>query len=93
VLPRGEAHAVQDPVDGATSVGQIAEEAGVAVPTVYTSAGTKPALLRQLLDRMDQVAGIPELAAELMASDDAHDADHPDMVLDTTDWQGSRSRT
>jgi AcrR family transcriptional regulator len=57
---------------GATSVGQIAEEAGVAVPTVYTSAGTKPALLRQLLDRMDEEAGIPELAAELMASDDAH---------------------
>jgi AcrR family transcriptional regulator len=56
---------------GATSVGQIAEEAGIAVPTAYTSVGTKPALLRQLLDRMDEEAGIPELAAELMASDDA----------------------
>jgi AcrR family transcriptional regulator len=56
---------------GATSVGQIAEEAGVAVPTVYASAGTKPALLRQLLDRMDEQAGIPGLVAELVASDDA----------------------
>jgi AcrR family transcriptional regulator len=56
---------------GATSVGQIAEEAGVAVPTVYASAGTKPALLRQLLDRLDEQAGVPGLAAELVSSDDA----------------------
>lgn len=58
---------------GATSVGQIAEEAGVAVPTVYASAGTKPVLLRQLLDRLDEQAEVPELAAEIMASDDALD--------------------
>jgi AcrR family transcriptional regulator len=56
---------------GATSVGQIAQEAGVAVPTVYASAGTKPALLRQLIDRIDEQAGVPGLAAELMASHDA----------------------
>ena len=54
---------------GATSIGQIAQQAGVAVPTVYTSAGTKPALLRQLLDRMDEEAGIPKLAAEVMFGD------------------------
>ena len=55
---------------GATSVSQIAEEAGVAVPTVYASAGTKPALLLQLIDRIDEQAGVPGLAAEIMASDD-----------------------
>jgi AcrR family transcriptional regulator len=56
---------------GATSVGQIAEEAGVAIPTVYVSAGTKPALLRHLIDRLDEQAGVPGLAAELVSSDDA----------------------
>lgn len=50
---------------GATSVAEIAEEAGVAVPTVYASVGTKATLLRLLLDRIDEEAGIGELAAEL----------------------------
>jgi AcrR family transcriptional regulator len=50
---------------GATSVAEIAEEAGVAVPTVYASVGTKRTLLRLLLDRIDEEAGIGELAAEL----------------------------
>ena len=45
--------------------------AGVAVPTVYASAGTKPALLRHLIDRLDEQAGVPGLAAELVSSDDA----------------------
>ena len=48
---------------GATSIAQVAEEAGVAVPTVYSSVGTKPTLLRLLLDR------IGELAAELATTD------------------------
>lgn len=48
----------------ATSVAQIAEEAGVAVPTVYASVGAKPMLIRKLLDRIDELAGIPELGAE-----------------------------
>lgn len=50
---------------GATSIAEIAREAGVAVPTVYASVGTKPTLLRLLLDRIDEEAGIGELAAEL----------------------------
>jgi AcrR family transcriptional regulator len=56
---------------GATSVGQIAEAAGVALPTVYASVGTKATLLRLLLDRIDEQAGIAELAARLVAADDA----------------------
>jgi AcrR family transcriptional regulator len=35
---------------GATSVGQIAARAGVAVDTVYAAAGRKPALLRELFE-------------------------------------------
>jgi AcrR family transcriptional regulator len=53
---------------GATSIAQVAEEAGVAVPTVYASVGTKATLLRLLLDRIDEEAGIAELAAELNAA-------------------------
>ncbi len=60
---------------GATSVGDIAAEAGVAVPTVYTSVGPKPALLRRMLDWVDQQADIPALAGELRTSSD------PDRVL------------
>lgn len=56
---------------GATSIAQIAEEAGVAVPTVYASVGTKPTLLRLLLDRIDEEAGVAGLAAELYAATDA----------------------
>ncbi len=53
---------------GATSVGDIAAEAGVAVPTVYTSVGPKPELLRRMLDWVDQQADIPALAGELRTS-------------------------
>jgi AcrR family transcriptional regulator len=48
-----------------TSIADIAGEAGVAVPTVYTSVGAKRLLLRQLLDRIDEQAGVGELAASL----------------------------
>jgi len=50
-----------------TSIAEIATEAGVAVPTLYTSVGTKPALLRQLLDTVDEKAGVAELARRLHA--------------------------
>jgi AcrR family transcriptional regulator len=52
---------------GRTSIADIASEAGVAVPTLYTSVGTKPALLRQLLDGVDERAGVGELARRLHA--------------------------
>ena len=48
-----------------TAIADIAAEAGVAVPTVYASVGAKPLLLRHLLDRVDQKAGVAELAAQL----------------------------
>lgn len=59
----------------ATSVAQIAEEAGVAVPTVYTSVGAKPVLIRKLLDRIDELAGIPELGAQ------QREAKSPEQVI------------
>lgn len=52
----------------ATSITQIADEAGVAVPTIYASVGTKLRLLELLNDRIDEVAGTPDLVAELLAS-------------------------
>lgn len=55
---------------GASSIADIAAEAGVAVPTVYTSVGPKPELLRRLLDWVDEQADIPALASEIMASHD-----------------------
>jgi len=58
---------------GATSVADIAERAGVALATVYSSVGTKPALLRQLLDRIDEQADVPRQAAGLLGSDDPSD--------------------
>lgn len=58
---------------GITSVADIAEHAGVAVPTVYASVGTKPVLLRLLLDRIDELADISRQAGELMASTDPSD--------------------
>lgn len=54
----------------ATSITQIAGEAGVAVPTIYASVGTKVRLLELLNDRIDEVAGAPDLIADLLASQD-----------------------
>jgi AcrR family transcriptional regulator len=50
---------------GATSIAEVAEAAGVAVPTVYASVGKKPDLLRATLDRLDEIAEIPALAGSL----------------------------
>lgn len=58
---------------GATSIADVAGEAGVAVPTVYASVGPKPTLLRLLLDGIDEKAGIEEQAAALLASSDPED--------------------
>jgi AcrR family transcriptional regulator len=53
-----------------TSVQQIAEESGVAVQTIYSSIGSKAALLLALNDLIDEEAGVAELAAELAAETD-----------------------
>ena len=55
---------------GATSVNDIAAEAGVAVPTVYTSVGTKPELLRLLLDRVEQQTGMSDHVARVLSAED-----------------------
>jgi AcrR family transcriptional regulator len=48
-----------------TSVQQIAAESGVAVQTIYSSVGSKAALLLALNDLIDEEAGIGSLTAEL----------------------------
>jgi AcrR family transcriptional regulator len=46
-----------------TSIQQIAAESGVAIQTIYTSVGSKSALVLALNDLIDSEAGVPELAA------------------------------
>jgi AcrR family transcriptional regulator len=48
-----------------TSVQQIAEESGVAVQTIYSSVGSKAALILALNDLIDEEADVAGLAAEL----------------------------
>lgn len=55
---------------GRTSITDIASGAGVAVPTLYTSVGAKPVILRQLLERIDERAGIAALAATMRTEED-----------------------
>jgi AcrR family transcriptional regulator len=49
-----------------TSVQQIAAEAGVAVQTIYSSVGSKSALLLALNDLIDEEADVAGLGAELL---------------------------
>jgi AcrR family transcriptional regulator len=53
-----------------TSVHQIAEEAGVAVQTIYSSVGSKAALLLALNDLIDEEAEVAQLAAQIRAETD-----------------------
>jgi AcrR family transcriptional regulator len=48
-----------------TSVQQIAEEAGVAVQTIYSSVGSKSALVLALADLIEEEADAPRLNAEI----------------------------
>ena len=50
---------------GATSVNDIAEEAGVAVQTIYARLGSKRGMLMALVDLIDEEAGVPGRAAEI----------------------------
>lgn len=56
----------------ATSMSEIAAEAGVAVQTIYASCGSKPSLLLALIDAIDEEADIASPAAEMVASEDPH---------------------
>jgi AcrR family transcriptional regulator len=53
-----------------TTVNDIAEEAGVALQTVYSSVGPKPAIVFSLIDLIDEEAGVGELAQLAMAETD-----------------------
>ena len=55
-----------------TSIHQIAEESGVAVQTIYSSVGSKAALVLALNDLVDAEANVSGLASELMQEDDPH---------------------
>jgi AcrR family transcriptional regulator len=47
----------------ATSVNDIAEEASVAVQTIYSRLGSKRGIVMALLELIDEEAGVPEAAA------------------------------
>ncbi|MGW0611425.1 TetR/AcrR family transcriptional regulator [Streptomyces sp. NPDC002788] len=49
----------------ATTVRDVAREAGVSVPTVYAAYGSKSGLARALADAADLSADVPQLLAEL----------------------------
>ncbi len=53
-----------------TSLQQIASESGVAVQTIYSSVGSKAALLLALNDLVDEESGVAELAAAVHAETD-----------------------
>jgi AcrR family transcriptional regulator len=55
-----------------TTVNDIADEAGVALQTVYSSVGPKSAIVLALSDLMDEEVGMRELAAQAMAETDPH---------------------
>jgi AcrR family transcriptional regulator len=55
-----------------TSMQQIADQSGAAIQTVYTSVGSKPAVILALVDLIDEEAGIAELAADLLQETDPH---------------------
>ncbi len=53
-----------------TSVQQIAEESGVAVQTIYSSVGSKAALVLALNDLIDEEADVAGLGADLLKETD-----------------------
>jgi AcrR family transcriptional regulator len=52
----------------ATSVNDIAEEAGVALQTIYSRLGSKRGIVMALIDVIDEEAGVPEAAAAVMTA-------------------------
>jgi AcrR family transcriptional regulator len=57
-----------------TSLQQIAEASGVAVQTIYSSVGSKAALVLALNDLIDEEAGVAQLADGLAGETDPHRA-------------------
>lgn len=56
-----------------TSVADIAAKAGVSVQTIYSSVGSKGQLITAMLDEIDAIAGIPELARQAAKATDPHE--------------------
>jgi AcrR family transcriptional regulator len=52
----------------ATSINDIAEEAGVAVQTIYARLGSKRGMLLALIDLIDEEAGVGPLAEEVTSA-------------------------
>lgn len=55
---------------GGTTITAIAERAGVAHQTIYATFGTKAAILRALLERLEDDAGAPEWRNRIAAAND-----------------------
>ena len=56
----------------ATSMQQIADEAGVALQTVYSSVGPKAGIILALVDMIDEEAGLDNLVPAAMAETEPH---------------------
>lgn len=57
----------------ATSMDEIAHQAGVAVQTIYTSCGSKPQLVLALPEAIAEEADVATLAAQLAQSDEPNE--------------------
>lgn len=57
----------------ATSIADIAEEAGVAIQTIYARLDSKPGILIGLLDLIDAEAGVGEAVERIMVATTAKD--------------------
>lgn len=58
----------------ATSINDIAEEAGVAIQTIYARLGSKRGMLLALIDLIDEEAGVGPLAQEVTGAGSPHAA-------------------
>jgi len=58
----------------ATSINDIAEEAGVAIQTIYARLGSKRGMLLGLIDLIDAEAGVGPLAEEVTSARTSHAA-------------------
>jgi AcrR family transcriptional regulator len=65
-----------------TSVQQIAAESGVAVQTIYSSVGSKAALVLALNDLIDEEAGVAELTARVLLSAEPSEPEAAAVVAD-----------
>jgi AcrR family transcriptional regulator len=54
----------------ATSVADVAAEAGVAIQTIYSSVGSKRALVGSLADHLDERSGVSDTRAAMQAAAD-----------------------